>query len=46
MNDDGRVLIGDVVVGVAEGAWPLDDEVGPLGAAEENNSQAETTNRL
>jgi hypothetical protein len=45
VKEEGRVLIGDTVVGVAqrvrclEGAWPV-------GVVEENSSQAETTSRL
>ena len=45
VKEEGLVLIGDAVVGVAEGAWPLDG-VWPLGAVEEKSSQAEMTNRL
>lgn len=43
MKEEGRVLIGDTVVGVAEWAWflPL-----PVGAEEEKSSQAEMTSRL
>ena len=45
MKEEGRVLIGEVVVGVAEGAWPLKG-AWPLGAVDENSSHAEMTNRL
>ena len=44
MKEDGRVLNGDVVVGVAEGAWRL--EVWLLGAEDEKSSQADMTSRL
>ena len=40
------MLIGDVVVGVAEGAWLLEEGAWPLGAVDENSSQADVTSRL
>ena len=45
VKDDGRVLIGDVVVGVAERAWLLEG-AWLLGAEDEKSSHAEMTNRL
>ena len=45
VNDDGRVLIGDRVVGVTERVWPF-PEAWLLGAEVEKRSHADMTRRL
>ena len=45
VNDEGQVLIGDMVVGVTERVWPF-AEAWPLGAEVEKRSHAEMTRRL
>ena len=45
MKEEGRVLRGEDVVGVTEGAWPREG-AWSLGAEDEKSSQAEMTRRL